>query len=105
MTTGKAILITLGLFILMVLITAITDSTGGMGLIIIGSSIWAAFDASKIEAKKYKIFLGGPVQTFFGCLLLWIVAFPLYLHTKGKIERGGAELKEKYRQQEDSTTN
>jgi len=50
-------------------------------LIVLGTSIWAAFDAQAIIAKGVdkKYLGGGPVVIFLGCLLLWIIVFPYYL--------------------------
>lgn len=54
-----------------------------IALIVIGTSIWVAFDAQKIGIKRGQ--LGGGILDmgcwgwFFLCLLLWIVGFPLYL--------------------------
>jgi hypothetical protein len=51
-------------------------------LIILGTSIWVFFDARSIGVKKGQV-KGiadmGPTGWFFACLLLWIIAFPLYL--------------------------
>ncbi len=51
-------------------------------ILVLGTSIWAYFDANSIGVKKGQ--LKGladlsPVGWFFSCLLLWIIAFPLYL--------------------------
>jgi hypothetical protein len=56
-------------------------------LIVIGSSIWVYFDAKNIGVKKSgEKAKTGKVQTDMGpvgwaicCLLLWIIAFPIYL--------------------------
>jgi hypothetical protein len=56
-------------------------------LIVIGTSIWVYFDAKSIGVKKSgEKAQTGKVQTDMGpvgwaicCLLLWIIAFPLYL--------------------------
>lgn len=51
-------------------------------LVILCSSIWVFIDAKNIGVKKGLV-TGmadmGPVMWLVGCLLLWIVAFPLYL--------------------------
>ena len=58
-------------------------------LLIIGTSIWVLFDAKSIGVKKGQI-KGlaniGPWGWFFGCLLLWIVGFPLYLANRNKFK-------------------
>lgn len=60
-------------------------------LIVIGSSIWVGFDASSIGVKKGLIKgfgdIGGPVMWFIACILLWIVAFPLYLAKRDEFKR------------------
>jgi len=59
-------------------------------IIVVGTSIWVAVDASSIGVKKGQI-KGvadmGPVGWFFGCLLLWIVGFPYYLAKRGEFKR------------------
>lgn len=61
-----------------------------MWIIVIGTSIWVAIDASSIGVKKGQI-SGvadmGPVGWFFVCLLLWIVGFPFYLSKRGEYIR------------------
>jgi hypothetical protein len=58
-------------------------------VIIIASSIWVLFDAKAIGARK--VTGGGPLsmwphEWFIACLLLWIVAFPIYLARRGPIK-------------------
>jgi len=55
-------------------------------LMVIGTSIWVYFDAKSLGIEK-----GQPTKNDMGaggwcacCLLLWIVAFPLYLVTRNK---------------------
>jgi len=51
-------------------------------LLVIVTSIWVFVDAKKIGVKKGQV-QGladlGPAGWLFACLLLWVVAFPLYL--------------------------
>jgi flagellar biosynthesis/type III secretory pathway M-ring protein FliF/YscJ len=50
--------------------------------IVIGTSIWVYFDAKEIGVKKVEgksVVNPGPVAWLIGCLLLWIVVFPIYL--------------------------
>jgi len=59
-------------------------------LIVVGTSIWVAIDASIIGVKngQLKGLAGmGPAGWFFACLLLWIVGFPLYLAKRGELKR------------------
>ena len=58
-------------------------------IFILGTSIWVLIDAKNIGARKGLV-TGmanmGPWTWFIGCLLLWIVAFPLYLVKRGKLK-------------------
>ena len=58
-------------------------------IVVIGTSIWMAFDAKQIgyDKKDVKGMAGmGPAGWFFGGLLLWIVVFPLYLASRNKLK-------------------
>lgn len=101
MSTGLAILLSIGLFILCVVIEAIT----GLHYIIIstmvfGTALWTGVDAHKIEFKKYKTSLGSTVYggggVFAAVLLVWIIFFPWYLYSRGKILSGKAKLRNGY---------
>ncbi len=57
-----------------------------MWIIVLGSAGWVLYDAKSIGVRKGVITgIGnmGPWAWFFGCLLLWIVAFPMYLIKRG----------------------
>lgn len=59
-------------------------------LIIIGTSIWVFVDAKTIGIKKGQVkglFNMGPVGWLVACLLLWIVAFPVYLAKRGEFKK------------------
>lgn len=61
-------------------------------LIILATSLWMAFDARSLgyDKRDIKGIAGmGPVGWFFAGLLLWIVAFPLYLASRGKLRKAG----------------
>ena len=62
-----------------------------MIVLVLGTSIWAAIDASKIGAGKVASnnwsVNTSPVQWFFLCVLLWIVFFPLYLVKRSGIRK------------------
>jgi hypothetical protein len=96
MRWGKSFLVTIGLMLLAYFVTAFT-AFNFFPYMVLGTSIWAAFDSSKIEIRKYTAtFLGiscGPVGVFLHCILLWIVTFPIYLATRARILAGEAELK------------
>ena len=56
---------------------------------VILTSIWVFFDASAIGVKKGQvkgIANMGPWGWLFACLLLWLIAFPLYLGSRGKFK-------------------
>jgi hypothetical protein len=62
---------------------------------VLGTSLWAAFDSSKIQLKRYKSGISyGPIVLFVACALLWIVGFPWYLIMRYKIKAGTAVLKD-----------
>lgn len=62
-------------------------------LVVIGTSVWVYFDATKIgvrktgekaQTAKFHVDMG-PVGWMACCLLLWIVAFPAYLILRPKL--------------------
>jgi len=58
--------------------------------VVLGTSLWVLFDAHAIGVKRGLVsgFADmGPWSWFFACLLLWIVAFPLYLAKRGDFKR------------------
>jgi len=64
-------------------------TTTFMWLLVIGSSIWVFFDATAIGVKKGQV--SGiadmnPGGWLLGCLLLWIIAFPLYLSKRSEFK-------------------
>ena len=52
-------------------------------LVIVGTTIWVAVDASRRDWSNNK-FANAPWKWIAGSLLLWIVAFPVYLAQRGK---------------------
>jgi hypothetical protein len=67
---------------------------GFVFLVVLGSSIWVYFDAKNIGARNGlgSGFLDmGPCGWFVACILLWIVAFPIYLAVRSKIQKAAAE--------------
>ena len=80
------------------IITILISGTIGINLVaimVIATGIWAAIDSNNIELRKYKSGISyRPVVIFFLFILLWIAAFPWYLHIRYKIKNGLAELKE-----------
>lgn len=66
-----------------------------MFLVVLSTAIWVVIDASSIGMRKGLV-LGvgnmGPWGWFFSTLLLWIVAFPMYLHYRGKFKDATAAL-------------
>ena len=65
-------------------------------LIIVGTSLWVAYDAEKKGAKSGRLGGGffdmGPIGWLFACLLLWIVAFPAYLVKREEIEKSSSKI-------------
>jgi len=57
-------------------------------VIVIGTSIWVAVDASNLGVKRGSLGGGfadmGPTAWFFATLFIWIIGFPLYLATRPK---------------------
>jgi len=99
MNPGMAILTTLGILVFGMIGSSLTSPIFFI-LIYLGTSIWAGIDACLINLNKYEVDgPTGPVVTFLGCLLLWIVTFPWYLVNKGKLARGAAPLKPEFRRQ------
>jgi hypothetical protein len=61
-----------------------------MWLLVIGTSIWVFFDANTIGVKKGQVSGTAdmsPVGWLLACLLLWIIAFPLYLSKRSEFKR------------------
>ena len=60
------------------------------GLLVLGTSIWVLFDAKTLGVKKgqTKGFIDmGPWGWFISCLLVWIIAFPIYIAKRGEFKR------------------
>jgi len=59
-------------------------------LAILVTSIWVFIDAKRIGVRKGQV-KGladlGPAGWLFACLLLWVVAFPLYLIKRPELKR------------------
>ncbi len=60
-------------------------------LIILGTSVWMAFDAHQIGYDKKGVKGMGPVGWLFAGLLLWIITFPLYLVSRSKLKEAAAQ--------------
>jgi len=60
-----------------------------IAFVVIGTSLWVYFDARAIGVKKGQV-TGladlGPGGWLVASLLLWIIAFPLYLANRGKFK-------------------
>lgn len=62
-------------------------------LVVLGSSVWVLIDAKRIGVRKGLvdgIANIGPWGWFFGCILLWIVVFPLYLIKRDTLKKAAA---------------
>lgn len=59
-------------------------------LVVVGTSIWVFFDAKSIGVKRGQIKGIADMNPFgwlLSCLLLWIVAFPIYLSKRNEFKR------------------
>jgi hypothetical protein len=72
--------------------------------VVLVSSLWVAIDARRnrvpTHGNEYNLNTGA-FAWFVGCLLLWIVVFPVYLFRRSGFARGGGEpqsLEEENRQ-------
>lgn len=101
MKPWQAALIPIGLLVLLwmgrlALVAAHVDSSiPGMtiqSVFFIGSSIWAWFEAKRLQMHKYED-MSGPVFILFGSLFLWIIVFPAFMHDRQKILNGTATLR------------
>ena len=71
---------------------------------IIGTSIWAAVDSSKVGLHRYKSQIAvKPFVLFIALLILWIVVFPWYLYERHRIKKGAVQLKDKYAGEAEAT--
>lgn len=57
-------------------------------LVVVGTSIWVLIDSAHLGARRD--LRGGaagtsPAAWFLGCLLVWIIVFPMYLVNRDKI--------------------
>jgi hypothetical protein len=59
-----------------------------MFFVVIGTTIWVGIDASNLGMRPGRLGGGfvdmGPAGWVIGCLLLWIVAFPVYLAARSR---------------------
>lgn len=65
-------------------------------LIVIGTAVWVAIDASQLNVTSGKLGGGlldmGVIGWTLGCLLLWIICFPAYLAKRSEyvaLNKGG----------------
>ena len=66
-------------------------------LLILGSALWAAYDARITQPWRYRTGLANrPPMIFVGVLLLWIVVLPWYLIVRGRIRGGTLPLKAEF---------
>jgi hypothetical protein len=85
-----------GLFFLVaVVIIALSSVLGPIGplIVVLGTSIWVAFDAGKHQLAEYQNEIGGPLGACLGSLLLWIIVFPWYLAIRSRIRAGVLPVK------------
>ncbi len=61
-----------------------------LALIVIVSSVWVLIDAFQIGVRRNQLkglARSGPLGWALGCLLLWIIVFPLYLVKRNEFKR------------------
>jgi Double zinc ribbon len=77
-------------FFIALLIVVLSLAVGpiGPGLVVLSTSIWAAFDAKTHRLAQYDQGIGSPAFACIGSLLLWIVVFPWYLAIRSRIRAG-----------------
>lgn len=59
-------------------------------LVIVGTAVWVYADARRLGVRygsSGMLFEGGPLAWAVGCLLVWIVVFPLYLAARPRFVR------------------
>ncbi len=88
----NAIMVTLSLLAAGVAATLFLDFPGTIPLILL-STIWATWDASRIGLSRYDTALRSPFTVLFGCLFFWVIVFPWYFVVRQKIMDGTATLK------------
>lgn len=86
------------LAVVMAIATMLISGTIGINLValmVVITGLWASIDSNNIQLRKYKTGMSyHPTVIFILFFLIWIVAFPWYLHLRYKINNGLAELKE-----------
>ncbi|MHC4341957.1 MAG: hypothetical protein ACYSX0_17290 [Planctomycetota bacterium] len=90
-----ALLVTLVLSVLIAIVSELVPSYWS-GLIVVGSSsIWAAWDSSRIGLHRYKSQMANePVVVLFMCVVFWLLCFPWYVIIRQGIKRGLVPLKQ-----------
>jgi len=53
-------------------------------LLIVATTAWVGYDASQRDWSEHS-FANRTWKWVVGCLLLWVVAFPVYLVQRGKV--------------------
>lgn len=68
-----------------------------LGLVVWGSAIWVYLDFKKLGLGKYKktalSLSSSPFGSAFIVLLLWIIAFPMYISYRQRVVEGKVPLK------------
>ena len=94
MKTWIAVLFSIGLLVACFMISVWVRFPVTWIMVVI-TSLWAAFDSSKIGLRRYKSGISyGPVVLFVVCVLIWIAGFPWYLSVRHRIMSGSAVLKD-----------
>ena len=80
------------LFLAVMIIAGMVNEILSYSLVVL-TSVWASFDASKIKAKNYYT-AASPVTVLVGGLLLWIFTLPWYLYVRSNIKAGNYAKRE-----------
>ena len=95
MKAFEAILVTIGILVVCFVVILATDFFAFFPLVVVGTTIWATIDAKRIQLSKFKVSMPDtPVAVFFTVLVLWIIFFPIYLVSRGKVRSGKVPLRD-----------
>jgi hypothetical protein len=113
----KNILIAVGLLIGVLILGGVIDqvspprpggdgaASGLVGLLLLGTAIWASISSYRLEFRKYNSGLSyHPVTVLLAHFLLWIVVFPWFLTVRDNIKDGSAEVKDEFKEADLSTS-
>jgi hypothetical protein len=84
MSTKMSVLVAILFMMAFTVGIVVTYATGlpGVPLISLASAVWAYGDAGRIGLERYRTALRSPGAVAAGCVFLWMIAFPWYLHVR-----------------------